>query len=198
MAKKSKVKKSVAIIGEGETEWFYIDSLRTACRYPFTVAPSFPQHADIGHYKKLIDKCLQDQFDYVICLMDMDRLKHVPAEMAAYQKVKASYGKKVMFVETNPCTEFWFLLHFLPNFSAKHYEWCDDVIPDLQRYMPGYEKTKRYFRKVNLYRYLTENGDLSRAMSYSTRLCQLAQESPDDARSYSEIHKVIELLNTLK
>lgn len=36
------VKKSIAIIGEGETEWFYFDSLRVACRYPFKVAPDFP------------------------------------------------------------------------------------------------------------------------------------------------------------
>ena len=41
--------KSVAIIGEGETEWFYFDSLRIACRYPFKVAPDFPQHSDIKH-----------------------------------------------------------------------------------------------------------------------------------------------------
>lgn len=36
------VTKSIAIIGEGETEWFYFDSLRAACRYPFKVAPDFP------------------------------------------------------------------------------------------------------------------------------------------------------------
>lgn len=41
------VKKCIAIIGEGETEWFYFDSLRIACRYPFKVAPDFPQHSDI-------------------------------------------------------------------------------------------------------------------------------------------------------
>lgn len=43
------VTKSIAIIGEGETEWFYFDSLRIACRYPFKVAPDFPQHSDINH-----------------------------------------------------------------------------------------------------------------------------------------------------
>ena len=43
------VTKSIAIIGEGETEWFYFDSLRVACRYPFKVAPDFPQHSDINH-----------------------------------------------------------------------------------------------------------------------------------------------------
>ena len=33
------MKKSIAIIGEGETEWFYFDSLRVTCRYPFRLAP---------------------------------------------------------------------------------------------------------------------------------------------------------------
>ncbi len=46
------VKKSIAIIGEGETEWWYFETLR------------------------------------VVCLVDMDRLIMVPAEMATYQKMK--------------------------------------------------------------------------------------------------------------
>ena len=32
------VKKSIAIIGEGETEWWYFETLRVACRYKFKVA----------------------------------------------------------------------------------------------------------------------------------------------------------------
>ena len=35
------VKKSIAIIGEGETEWWYFDTLRIACRYKFKVAPTW-------------------------------------------------------------------------------------------------------------------------------------------------------------
>lgn len=49
------VSKSIAIIGEGETEWFYFDSLRVACRFPFKVAPDFPQHSDIRHVLKLVE-----------------------------------------------------------------------------------------------------------------------------------------------
>jgi len=47
------MKKSIAIIGEGETEWFYFDSLRVASRYPFRLAPDFPAHSDIDHLLKL-------------------------------------------------------------------------------------------------------------------------------------------------
>lgn len=53
------VKKSIAIIGEGETEWFYFDSLRVACRYPFKVAPDFPQpfrHSSHGKIGRVVCK----------------------------------------------------------------------------------------------------------------------------------------------
>ena len=176
------VTKSIAIIGEGETEWFYFDSLRVACRYPFKVAPDFPQHSDINHILKLVESYLNKQYDFIVCLFDMDRLYQYPSEI-------------VMFVETNPCTEFWFLLHFLPNVVCRRYESYDQLLPELQKYMPGYEKTKRYFIRTNLYKYLTENGDLERAMLNSEKLCQLCKESLEDLKAYSEIHNVLELLN---
>lgn len=155
------VTKSIAIIGEGETEWFYFDSLRVACRYPFKVAPDFPQHSDINHILKLVESYLDKQYDYIICLFDMDRLFQFPSEMQLYQRAKKKYGikkyaGKVIFVETNPCTEFWVLLHFLPNVAYRRYENYDQLLPELQKYMPGYEKTKRYFIRTNLYKYLTE------------------------------------------
>ena len=132
------VTKSIAIIGEGETEWFYFDSLRIACRYPFKVAPDFPQHSDINHILKLVESYLNKQYDFIVCLFDMDRLFQFPSE-----------------------------------------------------------KTKRYFIRTNLYKYLTENGDLERAMSNSEKLCQLCKESPEDLKAYSEVHNVIRLLGNM-
>ena len=101
------------------------------------------------------------------------------------------------WIETNPCTEFWFLLHFLPQLSTKHYETCDDVLPDLQRYMPGYEKTARYFKKNNLYKYLTEHGDLQRAIGYAKELTRLSESTPEDKIAYSQMHKVFELIASM-
>lgn len=75
------MKKSIAIIGEGETEWFYFDSLRVTCRYPFRLAPDFPAHSDIDHLLKLSKAKMKEGYDYVVCLLDMDRLNSVPAEM---------------------------------------------------------------------------------------------------------------------
>lgn len=188
------VKKSIAIIGEGETEWWYFETLRIACRYKFKVAPDFPQHSDIPHMAKLAADYVKRETDYVVCLVDMDRLLRLPKEMATYQQLKKSSSRNVIWIETNPCTEFWFLLHFLPQLSTKHYETYEDVLPDLQRYMPGYEKTARYFRKNNLYKYLTEHGDMQRAIGYAEELTRLSEATPEDKLAYSQMHRVFELI----
>ena len=60
------VKKSIAIIGEGETEWWYFDTLRIACRYKFKVAPDFPQHSDIPHMAKLAEEYVKRETDHVV------------------------------------------------------------------------------------------------------------------------------------
>ncbi len=194
-------RKSVAIIGEGETEWFYFDSMRIVCRYPFKVRPSIPQHSDTMHIVKLVENCLVDGFDYVFCIFDMDRLLQNPAEMRNYQREKRKYHKKyaerVLFVETNPCTEFWFLLHFLPMVPTRKYSIYEELLPELQRHMPGYEKTKHYFRRTNLYAFLTEHGDLNKAIENSEKLCALCQDTPENKWAYSEIHKVIQRLEAI-
>ena len=192
------VKKSIAIIGEGETEWWYFETLRIACRYKFKVAPDFPQHSDIPHMAKLAADYVKRETDYVVCLVDMDRLLRLPKEMATYQQLKKSSSRNVIWIETNPCTEFWFLLHFLPQLSTKHYETYEDVLPDLQRYMPGYEKTARYFRKNNLYKYLTEHGDMQRAIGYAEDLTRLSEATPEDKLAYSQMHRVFELIASME
>ena len=77
------------------------------------------------------------------------------------------------------------------------YDSCEDVLPDLQHYMPGYEKTARYFRKNNLYNYLTEHGDLQRATGYAEELTRLSETTPEDRIAYSQMHKVFELIASM-
>lgn len=67
------IPKSIAVIGEGETEWFYFDSLRVACRYPFKIATDIPQHSDIPHMAKMAEQYVSKDYDIVVCLVDMDR-----------------------------------------------------------------------------------------------------------------------------
>jgi hypothetical protein len=193
------MRKSMAIIGEGETEWFYFDSLRVACRYPFRLAPDFPAHSDIDHLLKLSKAKKNEGYDYVVCLLDMDRLNAVPAEMRKYKTFRyRKENKDIMFIETNPCTEFWFLLHFLPTLQVKHYMSYEQLLPELQKYMPGYEKTKKYFVRTKLYEFLVKHGNLDQAMKNGETLSILASAHPEDKIAYSQVARVLKLLEQMK
>ena len=128
--------KSIAIFGEGPTEWFYIESLRIARRYPFKLRPSIPQHSDIKHMLSQAKKCLSEGYDEVVCLIDMDRLKNTPTELQAYLKAKKQTAfRKVTFVETDPCTEYWFLLHFVPQASRRSFANYEAVEKELRKHV---------------------------------------------------------------
>lgn len=196
------VKKSIALIGEGETEWFYIEELRLAMRYPFKLAPDFPQHSDISHIKNLIEQCVSSGFDYIVCLIDMDRLQNNQSEKSKNNQLCKEYSKKkyngrVLILETNPSTEFWFLLHFLPNVSMKVFGSQDEVIDELKKYLPGYEKTKRYFVKSGFFRSLIKDGGLRRAIENSERLYNSIDWDIHDNIACSQIHELFKLLNNL-
>ena len=192
------MKKSIAIIGEGETEWFYFEPLRIARSYPFKLSTGFPQHADIEHILKLAKAKLAEHYDYVVCLIDMDRLYEKPAEMQKYQSFKnRKENRDIIFIETSPCTEFWFLLHFLPDNTVRRFQNYDQLIPELKKYMPGYEKTKHYFIRTKLYDYLVANGSLERAKLNAEKLSQMSKTLPEDRIAYSEIYKVVKLLDDL-
>jgi hypothetical protein len=53
--------------------------------------------------------------------------------------------------------EFWFLLHFVD--TDRFYENYNILLPVLQRYLPDYEKTERFFVKTNpdIYKKLRNN-----------------------------------------
>lgn len=56
---KNLISKGIAVIGEGETEWYYFESLRVLCRFPFKMVPGLPQHSDIGNITKLVESKLR-------------------------------------------------------------------------------------------------------------------------------------------
>lgn len=200
---KIKNKQSIAIIGEGETEWFYFDALRIANRYRFKLLPDIPKHSEIKYITDLAEKYIDQRYDYVICLIDMDVMTN-PANIKKYQAEKKrllKYSKNksiVQFIETCPCTEFWFLLHFLPTISSKRYSSYEELVIELRRYMPGYEKSKKYFKKTKLYEYLITHGNVDTAIKNSETIRALSLTNPEDYSAYSEIHKVLLLLKELE
>jgi hypothetical protein len=141
---------TVALVGDGHTESIYFSDLKDTDRPDnLHIQPDFPTR--FGSYEGVLDRAiaLRTDFDRVYALVDMDAiLAH--NQLAAYQKCKAkAVAKKVTVLENNPCFEIWLLLHF--KATGRLFRNCQDVIQELRKFIPDYEKSKKYLYAARLY-----------------------------------------------
>lgn len=188
-----KVRKSIAIIGEGLTEYRYVDDMRTTERYRFSLVPGIPKHSDVDDIVRMAQERLKAGFDYVLCLIDMDVIESSHDKMEHYKALKRE-NPDIIFVESSPCTEYWFLMHYMPGPSSKEYADYDAVAQELKRHIPNYDKTEAFFNKTHIYRELKEKGDMARAIEISRELEDLRSREPEVYRSYSQMYKLFDVI----
>ena len=191
-----KVRKSIAIIGEGLTEYRYVDDMRTTERYRFSIVPGIPKHPDIDDIVRLAKERMNSGYDYVVCLVDMDVIMGNHDKMEHYRALKKD-NPRIIFVESSPCSEYWFLMHFMPSPSSKEYADYDTVAQELKLHIPNYDKTEAFFNKTHIYRELKEKGDMERAIRISRELEQLRVKEPEVYKSYSQMYKLFDIIKKI-
>ena len=191
-----KERKSIAIIGEGLTEYRYVDDIRTTERYRFSLAPGIPKHSDVDDIVRLAQERLRAGYDYVLCLIDMDVIESNHEKMEHYKALKRE-NPDIIFVESSPCTEYWFLMHYMPGPSSKEYADYDAVAQALKRHIPDYDKTETFFNKTHIYRELKEKGNMTRAIEISRELEALRVREPEVYRSYSQMYKLFDVIERI-
>ncbi|MGB1205762.1 MAG: RloB family protein [Chitinophagales bacterium] len=202
MARKTKKRSfkgyNIGLVCEGETEWFYFEHFKTAKKLPYKLKPDLPKHSSyisiFAKAKQLVD----DEYDKVFCILDLDDIRSQNLTKK-YEKAKATLpkNKKIVVIETMPCFEFWFLLHFI-NYSTKVYEDWVSLAPVLKKYWPAYEKDQNYFRSVNLYKYITINGNEVNAKELAEKLRKAKAESNNDLFPFTDMDLLLNNLNRLK
>lgn len=189
-------RKSIAIIGEGLTEYRYVDDLRTTERFRFSLVPGIPKHPDMDDILRLAQERVMAGYDYVLCLIDMDVIESNYEKMEHYQALKKD-NPKIIFVESSPCTEYWFLMHYMPDPSSKEYVNYDAVAQELKKHIPNYEKTEAFFNKTHIYRELKEKGDMVRAIELSREYEELRAKEPEVYKSYSQMYKLFDVISEI-
>lgn len=148
--------KTIAILGEGETEYFYFTNLKASEKLNFKVKPEKPKHSsDLYSFEKKIERLITDDFDKIYVVLDLDRIVTNEAETIKYSKLRKMFNKKVIFIESMPCFEFWFLLHY--QMTTRCFTCCKDTEKKLRKFIKDYEKTKLYFKKIEIYQLLKSN-----------------------------------------
>lgn len=190
----------VKIIGEGPTEFFYLNSLKDDFPFLQNIAPKFPKHSSIKELEASIKQGIEEGVNRIFVMIDMDN-KRSGKEKQAYDKLKMKYHNlhkvvkkkgidcEVRFFETERCTELFFLYYF--KFTTKSFPSSDDVVKDLNGAC-GYEKTKKFFAKHPLHPYFTKmGGDFFSALKNADKSIANCWKGDN---AYSELGKMFHAL----
>lgn len=156
MARRTKNKrpnKTVALVGDGQTERIYFANVRDTDRPAnLDIFPDYPRK--IGSYKGVLDRAVSlknNGYDHVYALIDMDKIIS-ENKLVAYRIDKQSAEQAgVIVLENNPCFETWILLHF--SSTGKLFASCDNVIAEIRKpeAIANYEKGERYLNGLKPY-----------------------------------------------
>lgn len=196
-----KIKDSIAVIGEGLTEYYYFNSLKDDLRQ-INIKPSYPKHSTgLDYLEREIDKAIDAGYSLIICVIDMDNKKKGD-EKDRYNKFKnrlqgVHYTKKprikyeIRFIENERCTEIFFLFYFA-SISR-----CFQNQPELLKALNkrcAYEKTEEFFKKHSLHQYFEKSGgDFKKALRNAAKSIKEKEETGRNY-TYSQMAELFEAL----
>lgn len=180
----------ITIIGEGLTEKYYFKHLRTLYNFHYTLKPYFFEVTSLNEMDKKISKVIEC-CGIAVCVFDADVSERNDAEKKKLDQLRRKYGKKdnVVFCESLPSIEYWFLLHYFN--TNKYFKDSKAVEHELIKFITHYDKSRDFLENEKWVRDLCNEGKLeiaiTRAETFSTR-----------EGSYSNIYKIFEKLKPTK
>lgn len=189
--KERELKRSrITVIGEGLTERWYFEHLRTLKGYHYDCKPRFFTHQSYEEIGKLIDWVLQNG-GIAVCVCDADITRTNEERRKTFQTMKTKYAgnKNVLICDSMPSIEFWFLIHYVN--TSRYFQDSDAVINMLRRYISGYDKSGTFLKKQHWVAEMSTDDRQPEACNRATILGQ-------DSESYSEIHRAIKLFTDTK
>lgn len=188
--KERELKRSrITVIGEGLTERWYFDHLRTAMGFRYDCKPRFFSKQSFDEMRKLIDWVLQnDGIAVCVCDADITRENIIESQKLKDMKVYYASNNKVFICDSMPSIEFWFLLHYLE--TSRYFRDSAEVATTLRRYLPAFQKHSTFLEKPQWVIELCADNKLHAALSRAKVLSQTPQ-----VESYSNVYKAIELFS---
>lgn len=179
MSRKSRknrnIKPTFFVFCEGDTEVAYVNYLRSKYRLPIVIDSKKAGHdISINYIRKYKQQSGSHPKDRTYLIYDMDVVEN-------WSKIKKI--KDVSVLGSNPCFEFWFLLHFM---NQKAFIECSSCVSKLSNYYKGYKKGH------------LEKGFIDKLESKRSKAIERAKALTFEENSSTNIYEFIEDLETQK
>ncbi len=167
------------------TEQYYFKHIRSLFNYRYILKPYFFGITSLTKMDRKIDEAIEGG-GIAICVFDTDVSQRVEAEKKKLNRLVKKYSRKenVIFCDSLPSVEYWFLLHF--KNTNKYFSNSDAVARALRKYLINYEKTTLFLEKEKWVSDLCSDNKLKTAI-------ERARDFNDDSPSYSNIYKAFDL-----
>jgi hypothetical protein len=160
---------SCAVLGDGQTEQYYLTHLRDIKGFNFRIRPRLFKSITIEEADKLIKGLIAEDFEMVIYFTDYDTIVK-QGKIEKYKKIIGKYEKRtdVMICESMPSIEFWFLLHFIK--TTRNFQNADETVRELKKHIPNFSKEANFLEKQKWVEELCSNGKLNLAMTRASEI----------------------------
>lgn len=198
---------TIAVIGEGITENYYIQSLQDV--FNIKPIPVKPKKSNLKELEISIKDCIKKGYSKIYCLIDKDNKisdgdPDHNRNAIEYNQLKRQYHNKlhkcpdgsqthIVMIESYPATEIFFLYYF--GYTSAHYS--NQQLKQVLNRKFGYLTEERYFIKHSIHDTLVEfGGSLETAIRASEQSMQNIDR--DGNTSFSEISIMMRSLKTKK
>ena len=144
---------------------------------------------------KRVDDVLKDQ-GLAIVVFDADVSQRNDQEHQLVERMKSKYAnnKAVLFCDSLPSIEYWFLLHYKD--VGRPFNTCDEVVRELKKHITQFDKNEKFLKDTGWVKQLCENDCLAQAIDRAKLQEEKVQKGQDV--SYSRVYKALELLEKRK
>ena len=134
------------VIGEGKTECYYFKGLREVKGYRMKVSDGNFRYPNIKDLEKPIQKVLNEE-GTAIAVFDTDVAQRDQGAKKRMENLRHKYAKNgnVVFCDSCPSIEFWFLLHYKE--PGRPYGRCEEVVKELREFIPKFDKHTTFLQK---------------------------------------------------
>lgn len=194
-------KLTAAVIGEGITEKYFIQSLRDVLRIKPT--PVKPKNSSLKELELSIKDCIKKGYDRIYCMIDLDNkvMDGDPGHESnarEYARLKRRYHNKpcncpdgskatVLMIESFPATEVFFLYYF--GYTSASFS--NQQLKNILNKRFGYLTEERYLIKHSIHDTLVGAGGSLKIAILASEQSESAEPAELSGSVFTEIGRMI-------
>lgn len=178
----------ITVIGEGLTEQYYFKHIRSIIGYRYVLKPYYFGTTSLKEMDRKIMEVVEGN-GIAVCVFDVDVAGRNEAEQRKLNSLVHKYRRKtnVVFCESMPSVEFWFLIHY--QNTNRHFNDAAAVERELKEHLEDYEKTRHFLERDHWVRELCGDKKLFTAIERAKNFGKQGDSWTNIYKAFDEFEK---------